>query len=658
MHYQQSSRPRSASPTKHNSSKTCITWSPSALHTLYYYMRCCQLEYSENPNMDPPTVQLNPERPYVILPPLVEWIRVATAFCEYRHSGVVDADDVRQTARLLLPGIDNAPRSLRTDESICSSRHLDAAACAVSFQQDLAFRMLSCGRTDLVPQAIAMLGNSGINTINEQGMTPLMFACARGDEAMVQVLIDAHADLDIMVPVNPNQCPCAQPAVKHWTALTFATANGHIPVVQLLLEAGADVDGALDSSHDNQAESPLQLAAAAGHYELVSLLLARGADPYLSLDRSHSHRGSYNSFALAAAHGHRNVLRKLLSQPHVSKSSDFLSLEEILAEGNDDGFTSKKKFDNSKMRDLALQEAMYHSCEHGYLDVSMELRSLAVPWTLHSWTETLATAKQLHRKAIVQCLLRDFCSIKPDEYNSEFCDDGLPQMFEAFRQSKNEVIAQQLASIFCTVYGFEPIPEIKVINYCPPARIDPQYVNNPDMSDVTFIVEGRPFYAHKIILVTASKRFKAMLSDKFCESGQPCIEVNDFRYHVFKIVMEYLYHGGTDNLVIDERDVLEVMAAANFFLLEGLQRYCEILCSKLLTFENVVKFYKHAKLYNARSLMEYCEGYFLANMPELLEKSDSFKKLVFNSKLQTYDVIQGLQHTLTHRVLQRQSTIV
>ncbi|XP_077866061.1 ankyrin repeat and BTB/POZ domain-containing protein 2-like, partial [Saccoglossus kowalevskii] len=75
-------------------------------------MRCSQLEYSENPNIDPPTVQLNPERPYVILPPLVEWIRVASTYCEYRHSSVVDADDVRQTARLLLPGIDCAARPL------------------------------------------------------------------------------------------------------------------------------------------------------------------------------------------------------------------------------------------------------------------------------------------------------------------------------------------------------------------------------------------------------------------------------------------------------------------------------------------------------------------------------------------------------------------
>lgn len=36
----------------------------------------------------------------------------------------------------------------------------------------------------------------------------------------------------------------------------------------------------------------------------------------------------------------------------------------------------------------------------------------------------------------------------------------------------------------------------------------PDYINSPEMSDITFVVEGRPFYAHKIILATASKKFK------------------------------------------------------------------------------------------------------------------------------------------------------
>ena len=56
-------------------------------------------------------------------------------------------------------------------------------------------------------------------------------------------------------------------------------------------------------------------------------------------------------------------------------------------------------------------------------------------------------------------------------------------------------------------------------------RIDPKFVNNPELSDIQFRVEGRLFYAHKLVLITSSYKFRSMLNSKFCEGSPPVLQV-------------------------------------------------------------------------------------------------------------------------------------
>uniref|UniRef100_A0A8C5AF12 BTB (POZ) domain containing 11a n=1 Tax=Gadus morhua TaxID=8049 RepID=A0A8C5AF12_GADMO len=587
---------------------------------------------------------LQPCQPFLVLPPLMEWIRVAVAHTAHRRSFSVDSDDVRQAARLLLPGVDCEPRQLKADDCFCASRKLDAASTEAKFLQDLGFRMLNCGRTDLVKQAVNLLGPDGINSMSEQGMTPLMYACVRGDEAMVQMLLDAGADINSEVPSSVNKHPSVYPDTRQGTPLTFAVLHGHVPVVQLLLDNKANVEGALQEGVENYTETPLQLAAAAGNFELVSVLLERGADPMIgTVSRNGivspaAPQGDMNSFSLAAAHGHRNVFRRLLSQTEKEKG-DVLSLEEILAEGSEPGGGDKRaappplplllpngggatllRTGKAKLR--ALREAMYHSAEHGHVDITIDIRSLGVPWTLHTWLESLRTCFIQQRRPLIQGLLKDFSAIQEDEYTEELITHGLPLMFQILRASKNEVISQQLAVIFTQCYGPFPIPKLTEIKKKQTSRLDPHFLNNKEMSDVTFLVEGKPFYAHKVLLFTASlaehkdvKHGAHIITDSNLWDDPPLYgRASVLPHHHRRLLFSTI--------------LFQLLSAAKFFQLEALQRHCEIICSKNITTETCVDLYKHAKFLGAADLTAFIEGFFLKNMV-LLTDLEPFKQLLY-----------------------------
>ena len=71
------------------------------------------------------------------------------------------------------------------------------------------------------------------------------------------------------------------------------------------------------------------------------------------------------------------------------------------------------------------------------------------------------------------------------------------------------------------------------------------FYNDEEFSDVTFLVEGRKVFGHKLVLSTVSDCFRAMFMTGFRESGSEntVIKIPNCTYSSFVCMMEYIYTG-------------------------------------------------------------------------------------------------------------------
>eukprot|EP00742_Colponemidia_sp_Colp-10_P003006 GILJ01003208.1.p1 GENE.GILJ01003208.1~~GILJ01003208.1.p1 ORF type:complete len:537 (+),score=47.89 GILJ01003208.1:88-1698(+) len=172
------------------------------------------------------------------------------------------------------------------------------------------------------------------------------------------------------------------------------------------------------------------------------------------------------------------------------------------------------------------------------------------------------------------------------------------------------------------------------------------YLNNPDFSDITFLVEGRPLYAHKVILSVLSERLRAMFSSGMKESRCPEIVIPDVRYSVFYCMCHFLYTGevqfsfedpsfnaaalsaaavenvsntfgkdsGSESSTSLKEDplvslefLLEVLEVADQFMLDHLKQACETHLVERVDHSNVLVLREQADRHQALQLRSYCD---------------------------------------------------
>lgn len=172
---------------------------------------------------------------------------------------------------------------------------------------------LSSARLGDTRQLVDLL-NRGIdpNTIDEQGNSLLILAAGGGHAGTVTAILQ----------YRPN---VSHRNLAGDSALMLAVLRGHEEVVDLLLEAGAELN------HDGW--TPLMYAAFEGRLAMVEKFLQRGADVNaLAPNQS-------NALMFAARNGHVEVVRRLLQTDvnlHQQNDRGFNAERWALSTGNTD----------------------------------------------------------------------------------------------------------------------------------------------------------------------------------------------------------------------------------------------------------------------------------------------------------------------------------
>ncbi|MBA0555480.1 hypothetical protein Golob_025656, partial [Gossypium lobatum] len=151
----------------------------------------------------------------------------------------------------------------------------------------------------------------------------------------------------------------------------------------------------------------------------------------------------------------------------------------------------------------------------------------------------------------------------------------------------------------------------------PQVYLGEQYVNNATLSDVTFLVEGRRFYAHRICLLASSDAFRAMFDGGYREKDARDIEIPNIRWEVFELMMRFIYTGSVDVTLDIAQDLL---GAADQYLLEGLKRLCEYTIAQDVTLDNVSSMYELSEAFHAISLRHTCILFILEHFSQLSDR--------------------------------------
>lgn len=165
---------------------------------------------------------------------------------------------------------------------------------------------------------------------------------------------------------------------------------------------------------------------------------------------------------------------------------------------------------------------------------------------------------------------------------------------------------------------------LKTIGVPPPALVSDfrKLINNQDLADVCFLVEGKQVYAHRAVLAIRSEYFRVMLCGGMREShhdgaaaksdSNSTIELPDVSHTVFLKVLEFLYTDTARDVSLETG--IHLLIASELFMLDRLKALCEDLIRRDINVENVISILVASHRHNASALKDIALEFILQHL--------------------------------------------
>ncbi|XP_072393070.1 kelch-like protein 26 [Diabrotica undecimpunctata] len=143
-----------------------------------------------------------------------------------------------------------------------------------------------------------------------------------------------------------------------------------------------------------------------------------------------------------------------------------------------------------------------------------------------------------------------------------------------------------------------------------------------ELLDVTLVIEGCAFRAHKAVLAACSDYFRAMFTDNMLEATQTEICLNGITAKGFDQLLKYAY---TTRLALNLANVQDVLEAASHVQMVAVIQACSTYLQNQIDIDNCVDIATIAETYSLSTLSKIVYGYMSGHLLEFSNSSEFYR---------------------------------